>query len=105
MAYFVLFEFASHGGTSKNTNIAQNRTPSYRFCDGIVFAKTLHEVIWAPENRNMNNPDFFSYWTNGSVVTLLSASDAPEKTFIIFFYVSVISGALMTNQIILFDIP
>lgn len=61
-------EFCSHGGTSKNTKIAQNLTPSYRFCDGMVFTNIVAEVMCAPENKNAKNPVFLMSEMKGVVV-------------------------------------
>jgi hypothetical protein len=68
------------------------------FWDGMLFIKTEHDVICAPENKNANNPDFFIYWIYGWVVISLITPDISENPFIIDFYIYVISGAFITNQ-------
>ena len=97
--YLDLFKFYSYWGTSKNTNIAQNRTPSYKFWEWIWFNSIVQEVIWAPAKTNANIPVFLIYWTYGCVVNSLTLSDSVESPSIVIFYISLNSGPLIKNHV------
>lgn len=97
--YLVILEFCSHSGTSKNTKLPQNRTPEYMFCAGTLFTSTEQVVIWALLNRNMNRPDFFTYWKYGFVVNYIIWFEIWVTCSIMAFQPDDISGDFITNHV------